>query len=84
MRSGSRGSVSVDWADQSGVDGQLGAVEEWEPVSNDLQPPAVQHNNYTQVQVTTLAPASRQMRAAAVSKGNSLRPKMPATEHAAR
>ena len=52
MRSGSRGSISVDWVDQSGVCCQLGAIEEWGPVRIDLQPPAVQHTNDTQVQVT--------------------------------
>ena len=52
MRSGSQGSISVDWVDQSGVYCQLGAIEEWEPVRIDIQPPAVQHTTDTQVQVT--------------------------------
>ena len=83
MRSGSWGSVSVDWADQSGVYGQLGAVEEWEPVHNDLQPPAIQHTNDTQVQVTDkdVRPDPR-TRFSANAGGRCLQGEPPATQDA--
>ena len=81
---------SGQWANQRGVHCQLCSTKQRQQVHHDFQLPCVEEVEGAQVHVTnetfvlTLPPASRQIRAAAFSRGKPRRPSRPATEHADR
>ena len=81
--------VAANGTHECGVHRQLSAVEQRESVNDDFSllsrtPPTPRSSSHKNTLVRTLPPASRQMRAAAVSRGNPLRPRIPATEQAER